>query len=146
MSAEFKEKTGAPAIEYIKEFSEFVDKELKEKGVSSGTTVKFRIAVDEIYSNICYYSGASEVTLGVRVTKNSEEKSRNVTLCFMDDGAPFDPLRRKDPAVTVPLGKRKKRGGLGIYMVKKIMDWVTYEYLNGKNCLALGLEESDNVE
>lgn len=146
MDAVFKEKTGAPLMEHIEEFSEFVDKELKEKGVSVSTAIKLRMAVDEIYSNICYYSGAKEVALGVRVAENRGGKSRGVILSFTDDGVPYNPLKREDPDVTVPLAKREKRGGLGIYLVKKRMDWVTYEYINGKNCLTIGLGETDEVE
>lgn len=141
-----REKTGAPDLEHIEEFSEFVDRELKKKGVSVRTAIKLRMTVDEIYSNICYYSGAKEVTLGVRVTENREEKSRNVILCFADDGIPYNPLKREDPDVEESLEKRRKKGGLGIYLVKKRMDWVTYEYLNGKNCLTVGVGETDEVE
>lgn len=146
MDAVFKEKSGVPIVGNIEDFSDFVDKELKEKGVSVKTAVKLRMAVDEIYSNICYYSGAKEVTLGVRVAENRGGKGRSVILSFADDGLPYNPLKREDPDVTVPLEKREKRGGLGIYLVKKRMDWVTYEYINGKNRLTMGLGENDEVE
>ena len=146
MDVVYREKTGAPDLEHIEEFSEFVDKELKKNGVSVRTAIKLRMTVDEIYSNICYYSGAREVTLGVRVTENRGEKSRNVILCFADDGIPYNPLKREDPDVGEPLEKRRKKGGLGIYLVKKRMDWVTYEYLSGKNCLTVGLGENDEAE
>lgn len=146
MSAVIKEKTGVPDMEHLNEFSEFLDRELKENGVSAKTAVKLRVAVDEIYSNICYYSGAREVTLGIRLTEGREGKDRNVILYFVDDGVSYDPLKRKDPDVTLPLEKRNRKGGLGIYMVKKMMDWVTYEHINGKNCLTMGLGENDEVE
>lgn len=146
MDDEFKERTGAPLMGNIEDFSDFVDKELKEKGVSVKTAVKLRMAVDEIFSNICYYSGAKEVTLGVRVAENHGGKSRGVILSFTDDGIPYNPLKRDDPDVSLPLEKREKRGGLGVYLVKKRMDWVTYEYINGKNRLTLGLGENDEVE
>ena len=142
MDASFREKTGVPDMEHIEEFAGFVDEELKKKGVSVRTAIKIRMAVDEIYSNICYYSGAGEVTLGIRITENRERKNRIVILYFEDDGIPYDPLKRQDPDVGESLEKRKKKGGLGIYLVKKRMDWVAYEYINGRNYLIAGVGES----
>ena len=146
MDAEFRKKTGIPGIEHIEEFAEFLDEELKKKGISVKTAIKLRMVVDEIYSNICYYSGAREVSLGIRITQNREKKSRDVTLYFEDDGIPYNPLAKQDPDVEKPLNERDKKGGLGIYLVKKRMDWVTYEYLNGRNCLTVGVGESYEVE
>jgi anti-sigma regulatory factor (Ser/Thr protein kinase) len=59
-----------------------------------------------------------------------------VTITFMDNGIPFDPLQRRDPDVTLSAEERRI-GGLGIFMTKKTMDSVDYEYKNGQNILRL---------
>ena len=142
----FREKTSDPSMECIGEFAEFVENELREQGVSVKTIMKLRMTIDEIYSNICYYSGATEVTLGVRVVEDQEPESRTVMLYFEDDGIPYNPLDRPDPDVEELLEQRTE-GGLGIYLVKKRMDWVTYEYLSGRNRLTVGARENnENVD
>ena len=57
-----------------------------------------------------------------------------VTLTFRDRGVPFNPLARVEPDITLP-GKERPIGGLGILMYKRLMDEVTYEYVDGQNVL-----------
>ncbi|MDD3340488.1 MAG: ATP-binding protein, partial [Lachnospiraceae bacterium] len=57
-------------------------------------------------------------------------------ITFIDRGIPYNPLARKDPDVTLSAEDRKI-GGLGIYMVKKSMDAISYEYVNGQNILKI---------
>lgn len=176
----FAEKTGRPVVENIREFAAFVEEILEEKGVSVKTILKIQMAVDELVSNVCYYSGAGEMTLAVRVeeAEDAAEKSmkeparepakeptkepvdkpakepteeqavgsdnespgrpvgRLVTLVIEDDGVPYNPLERPDPDVEELL-ERRSQGGLGIYLVKKRMDQVEYEYKDHMNRLTL---------
>ena len=55
---------------------------------------------------------------------------------FLDGGVPFDPLAKADPDIT-PEAIMEREGGLGIFMVKKMMDDVSYVYENGKNTLTI---------
>ncbi len=126
----YRTKTGVPDMTYIWGFNNFVEEILEEASFSRKSSAKLRMAMDEIFSNICYYSGAKEVTVGCRVV-NGE-----ASLYFEDDGIPYDPLQRPDPDVSELLEDRKE-GGLGIYLVKKRMDDVRYEYVNGKNRLTI---------
>lgn len=132
----FMEKTGKPDIRYIKEFSDFLENCLKEKQVPLSTALKLRMAADEILANICSYSGAEEITVNVRVEEKEGGKMREASIRFEDDGIPFDPTGKPDPDVGELLRERKP-GGLGIYLVKKRMDKVTYRYEDGKNCLTI---------
>ena len=122
----FAEKTGRPDMGHMREFTDFVEEQLRKKDVSMKTIVKLKLAVDEIFSNICYYSGASSVTVGVRVQEG------RASILFEDDGVPYNPLKRPDPDVEELLKKRTE-GGLGIYLVKKRMDSVAYEHSGGVN-------------
>ncbi len=134
----YEKKTGIPDMGHIREFADFVENTLLDNGISIQTILKIQMAVDEIYSNICYYSGAKEVTLGIAVEDTPSEggktREREICLYFEDDGIPYNPLERPDPDVEELLEDRKK-GGLGIYLVKKRMDWIGYKYTEGKNHL-----------
>ena len=106
--------------------TEFIEKILSARGCPDKSLMEVDIAVDEIFSNIAQYSGASEasVVCGVR-------KGRAV-IRFEDDGRPYDPLSASDPDVTLAAGEREA-GGLGVFLVKKMMDRVSYEYKDGRN-------------
>lgn len=141
----FEEKSDKPDMDKMKDFADFVEQVLEENGISMKTVMKIQMTVDEIYSNICYYSGAEEVTVGIRVEESSDQKDRRykesrvkkeITLYFEDDGMPYNPLERPDPDVEKLLEQRKE-GGLGIYLVKKRMDRVEYEYINERNKLTV---------
>lgn len=141
----FEEKSDKPDMDKMKDFAEFVEDVMDQNGVSMKTAMKIQMTVDEIYSNICYYSGAEEVTVGIRIEEKEDKKDRRyregrakkeITLYFEDDGIPYNPLERPDPDVEGLLEKRKE-GGLGIYLVKKRMDRVEYEYINERNKLTV---------
>jgi anti-sigma regulatory factor (Ser/Thr protein kinase) len=90
------------------------------------------IAVDEIFTNIASYAYASETgPATIRITEGEI-----FTLEFEDSGAPFNPLERDDPDITLGLDERKI-GGLGIFMTKKLMDCVEYRREDGKNILTI---------
>lgn len=92
--------------------------------------MKMNVAVDEIYSNIQHYSGATKATVECTVEDN------RIMLVFTDNGSPYNPLDKEDPDTTLSAEEREI-GGLGIFMVKKTMDDVTYEYSTGFNRLTL---------
>ena len=91
---------------------------------------KVQIAVDEIYSNIVYYSQAKNAKITVT---GSDEK---LSLLFEDDGIPYDPTTAKEPDVTLSAEEREI-GGLGIFMVKKMAADIHYENTDGKNRLTV---------
>ena len=114
---------------------DFVNAELDSMNCSAKTKAQINIAIDELYSNIANYGYGEEqgsVTVGIE----TERGPHAVTISFTDRAKPFDPLAREDPDVTLP-ARTRKIGGLGIYMVKKCMDDVRYEYRDGKNILTI---------
>ena len=60
----------------------------------------------------------------------------SVVITFIDHGVAYDPLGKQDPDITLSAEERKI-GGLGIYIVKKCMDEISYEYKDGKNILTI---------
>ena len=130
-----KELTLPAARENIPAVIDFVNRELESVGCPMKTEAQIDIAIDELYSNIANY-GCDENSGEVTVLLETETDSRTVTITFVDNGRPFDPLSRPDPDVTLK-ARERKIGGLGIYMVKKSMDDVCYEYREGKNILTI---------
>ena len=119
-----------PTLDKLPEATAFFEDTLSAADVPMKAVARVNIAVDEIFSNIAQYSGASSVTLGCAL---SEGKA---TLRFSDNGRPYDPTEKPDPDTTLSAEERDI-GGLGIFMVKKIMDEVSYEYTDGLNILTL---------
>lgn len=119
-----------PEIEQMEKVISFVEKTLEAYDVPMKVTTQFDIAVDEVFSNIVNYSGASDVTVECQVDAD------RITLRFEDNGFPYDPTLKQDPDTSLSAEEREI-GGLGIYMVKKSMDSVSYEYKNSLNMLVL---------
>ncbi len=127
---EWKENKGTADISRQPQVMDFVGQELAANKVPEQKIVRLLTAVDEIYSNICFYSNAKKV-----IVKCAVEDGKAV-ICFLDDGIPYNPLEREAPDVEAPMEERTV-GGLGIHLVQKMMDIVTYEYKDGKNQLTV---------
>ena len=105
---------------------------LKNEEVASADDVwgKLSVVVEELVLNIVGYANSDY--LDVEIIR--DEKS--ITLRFHDGGIPFNPLEKEEPDFTIPLEDRKI-GGLGIFMVIKYMDTVTYERTGEENILTV---------
>ena len=130
-----KEMTIPATVENIEKVTDFVNGQLEEIDCPIKAQMQIDIAIDEIFGNIAYYAytpKTGEATVQVEI-KNFPER---LELTFIDKGIPYNPLENKDPDVTLDIEKRKI-GGLGIFLVKEMMDEVSYEYADGKNILKL---------
>ena len=97
--------------------------------------LRLAVAVEEVFVNIARYAypaGPGQVL----VRCWAEDAPRRLAVRFQDTGVPFDPLARQDADITRPAEQRQV-GGLGILMVKKLMDQVTYAHEDGQNVLTL---------
>lgn len=113
--------------------TDFVTDLLDGAGCSPKARMAVELSVDEIFTNVaCYAYG--EGTGEVEISASVEDGV--LTLVFRDEGVPYDPLAKADPDVTLSADERAI-GGLGIFLVKKKMDEVTYAYLDGHNVLTL---------
>ena len=110
----------------------FVEGILAPMEGSMKSQMQINIAIDEIYSNIVKFSGATEVTLIVEIRK----ATLMARLTFIDNGKPYDPIKQADPDITLPAEEREV-GGLGIFIVKKTMDSVCYRRNGDHNELAI---------
>lgn len=120
-------------IKEMNKVTEFVSHILEANDCSVKARIQLEVAIDEIMSNIVHYAyeGATgEVTVECDVVEGTAR------ICFIDSGVPYDPLKKKDPDVTLSASEREI-GGLGIFMVKKSMDDLSYEYKDRCNRLTL---------
>ncbi len=114
---------------------DFVNEQLESADCPMKTLMQINVAVEEIFMNIANYAYAPDKGRAmVRVEVSGEPLS--VIITFMDHGIPYDPLGKEDPDITLSAEERQI-GGLGIFMVKKTMDDVAYEYKDGQNILRL---------
>lgn len=122
-------------VENLQQVLDFVNEHLERADCPLKSQVQLDIAVEEIFVNIAHY--AYQNTVGdASIFLEVEKEPVTVNITFMDSGIPYDPLARQDPDVTLSAEERDI-GGLGIYMVKKSMDDVSYEYKDGKNVLKI---------
>ena len=129
------ELTLSATIENIEAVTVFVKEQLELMDFSMKAQMQIEIAIDEIFGNIARYAYAPNVG-EVTVCVDVQETPRSVVITFIDGGIPYDPLSAAEPDITLCAEKRAV-GGLGIFMVKKIMDEIIYRYENGKSILSI---------
>ena len=113
----------------------FVDAQLEAADCPMKVQMQIDVAVEEIFVNIANYAYEGGIgTVTIKTELLTEPFAFEIT--FIDSGVPYDPLAKPDPDITLSAEKRQI-GGLGIFMVKKTMDDVKYQYLDGHNILTL---------
>ena len=130
-----KELTIAATVENIETVTNFVNEQLEALDCPIKAQMQIAIAIDELFGNIAHYAYNPEIgqaTVRVEVV----EEPLSVVITFIDNGVPYDPLAKADPDTTLSAEERDI-GGLGIYMVKKSMDDIAYEYKDGHNILKI---------
>ena len=128
-----KEITVDAMIENMNTVTAFVDDFLDQIACPMKSRIQINIVIDEIFGNICHYAYKDSVgAVTVRVETGNTPKA--VFLTFTDNGIPYNPLETEDPDITLS-SEERKIGGLGIYLVKKNMDEMKYEYVNQQNRL-----------
>ena len=127
-----RELTIEAKTENLNAVLDFVNEHLEAADCPMKAQTQIAIAVEEIFVNIAHYAYNPEIGgAEIRVTVGDE-----VTIEFTDEGKPYNPLEKDDPDITSNAEEREV-GGLGIFMVKKIMDSVEYRRENNKNILLI---------
>lgn len=123
------------AVENLDAVQSFIEEQLEAAGCPMKAKMQIGLAAEEIFVNIASYAYTQKRGKAtVRVEVSGEPVT--LTITFMDHGIPYDPLAKTDPDVTLSAAEREI-GGLGIFITKKTMDDVSYEYSDGRNILKL---------
>ena len=112
-----------------------LEKDLEAAECPQETRTVVEICAEEIFVNIASYAYGEEKGMAW-IEERIEE--RQISLFFQDRGTPYNPLENKDPDTTLSAEERQI-GGLGIFMVKNMMDTVEYVYEDGCNRLTMTL-------
>ena len=120
-------------IATITQLSEFVETVCEEKGLDMALTMNLNLALEEAVVNVMSYAypdSQGDVKVDIMID------DQKVVSTLTDSGIPFDPTQKGDVDTTLPAEERPI-GGLGIHLVKQIMDKVSYQYVDNQNILTL---------
>lgn len=137
MDSETRELVVSATLEELDHVLAFIDAELERHDCSMKSQMQIDIAVEEIYVNIAHYAYPPDQNGKATIRCTVGGNPLQVTIQFMDHGVPYNPLKKSDPDISLSADDRQI-GGLGIFMVKKSMDNIHYEYKDGKNILTIG--------
>ena len=113
----------------------FIDEQLKAADCPMATQITIDVAVEELFVNVADYAYDGKTgNVTVRVVLHKNPLAAEIT--FIDSGKQYDPLANPDPDITLS-AKDRKKGGLGVFVVKNTMDDMKYAYKDGKNVLTL---------
>ena len=122
--------------ENIEVLTEFVNSFINKYSDNERAIAQINVAIDELFSNIVKFAYRPEIGKAILRIELRKEPVVSIRITFIDKGKPFNPLEILSPDVNLDLDERKV-GGLGIFIVKRTMDEVTYEYKDGQNILSI---------
>ena len=128
-------------IKEVPELNHFVKDVAERLGIKTSLSRQLRLAVEEIVVNIINYAYPEGATGYIHVEAKSNGK--RINFIITDEGVPFDPTAVFDTDISIAAENRPV-GGLGIHLVREIMDTINYERIDGKNVLTLRKKIQDN--
>ncbi len=131
MKKELKLKNQVGELERVNQFVEEIGEEL---GLDAELRMNLNLVMEEMVSNVIFYAYPEGKTADIELLAESEGKE--LTFVLSDCGKEFDPTLKEDADTDInPIDR--EIGGMGIYIVKNIMNEVTYQRLEGKNLLTM---------
>ena len=125
-------------MEYLDEVINMIEAYLEPFECSAKDLYQIQVSIEELFTNISSYAyeeEGGEVEVQWRVVKDACQTIVWITL--IDSGRPYNPIEKTDPDFEISFEDREI-GGLGIYMVKLFMDYMEYQYVDGKNQFTIG--------
>lgn len=121
-------------LQLVSEFLELVGEEWE---LDIELIWNLNLVLEEAVSNIIFYAYPGEVDQKIDITLTIEGNVLEIVLA--DSGRAFDPTLKKEPDISLP-PEQREIGGLGIFLVRKLMGEVTYYRTNGRNILTMRKE------
>ena len=119
---------------HLEEVQDFLTEEMNKAEISEDTIFKVNLAAEEAFINIAEYAYGTEN--GMAEVSVEISSSKKVTVTFRDQGKAFNPLEVSEPG-RERFEDENLIGGFGIFMIRKMMDSVAYQYSEGKNILSM---------
>ena len=122
-------------LENLPTVTEFVIDALEIRDCPMKVTMQMELVIEELFVNVASYAYEDE---GGKVTicRKFDDEPRALELSFIDSGTPYNPLEHKDPDTTLDAEEREI-GGLGIFLVKKNVDEISYKREDEQNILTV---------
>ena len=139
-----KEITVPANLDSIAVVTDSINAELETVNCSVRDRIQIDVVVDEVFGNIAKYAYDQEEGDATLLVEVSDEPCA-ISITFIDHGKPYNPLDNHKTPDTTLKAKERKIGGLGVYMTKKIMDEVTYEYKDQCNRLTIRKKISKEI-
>jgi serine/threonine-protein kinase RsbW len=120
-------------IDSLEAIFSFIDRFSTKADIDSDTRYVLQLAVEELFTNMVKYSTESDHNILIALSRTAQ----TVRVSLTDFNVrPFDPTEIKDVDVSLPLEQRKP-GGLGLFLTKKLIETIHYQYENGNNVITL---------
>lgn len=120
------EKKFARDFDSLDDVFEFVDEYVEREAIAETVTYAIKLAVEELFTNMVKYNTGTKKRILLRM--NLRQGSLVAKLIDFDV-EPFDPKTVKQVVVDTPMDLRKP-GGLGLHLVRSVVDKISYEYRN----------------
>jgi len=131
-----KEITVPAVVDNVVKVTGFVDDFLESIDCPIKVMMQIDIAIDELFSNVAFYAYDDNEEGNITVSVDVLDKPKRISMSFSDNGKQYNPLEKEDPDTSLSAEERDV-GGLGIFIVKKSMDNMFYEYRDSKNILTI---------
>ena len=122
-------------LENLQTVIDFAIEKLEARDCSMKIVMQTELVIEEIFVNISSYAYHPETGTATFCVE-FEENPNAILMTFIDSGKPYNPLEQKAPDTTLAIEERDV-GGLGIFLVRKNVDELYYEYTDGKNILRM---------
>lgn len=129
-----KQLTIQNEIAEITRLSQFVEETGKQLELNAKLIMNLNLVLEEAVSNIILY--AYPQIKGQKITVDVEKKENMLIFTITDTGIPFNPVQQADVDITLSAEERPI-GGLGIFLIKKIMNETEYQRIDGTNVFTL---------
>ena len=106
----------------------------RDIGLQADSILRINICLDELFTNIVSYGFKDDLEHIVKFTLNADDEFLIINI--EDDGLPFNPLEKIDPEFPANV-ESAKIGGLGILIIRKLIDNISYQRKQGKNRLTM---------
>ena len=121
-------------IQQVPQLADFVDMVCEEVGMDMAIAIQMNLAMEEAVVNVMDYAYPAGTVGDVTIEAESDDNQLQFTI--IDSGTPFDPTAKEEVDTTLSAEERPI-GGLGIHLVRQLMDSINYERTEGKNVLTL---------
>ena len=130
-------------ISELEKVAQFVEEIGEELGLNMELQMNLNLVMEEMVSNVIFYAYPEGEDAEIELLAKSDGKE--LTFVLSDQGKEFDPTAKEDADLDVNPAEREL-GGMGIFIVKNIMNKVTYQRLEGRNLLTMtkGIEDQNN--